>query len=173
MNYANVRCFQCLTGTEKQVIESINQDDSCSSIVKALSPIKRKKIVKRGQWSVVEHALLPGYIFVYGMEEYPAKVITSHANIFQMLRYTNDMDGYLIGADAAFAHRIWKNNGCIGILSAVSEGNKIRITDGLLANLQATIVKVDRRKQCVKVMLDLVGTTQQLWLSYDCVEAEK
>lgn len=167
--YEHVRCLFCESGREGWVCQLIER----LGLGHAISPRKVKRLFRRHDWVNEASLLLPGYVFVYFNGEIPLQTFLEMRHVLRVLRYhREDETGYLVGDDLELALTLLKNDGLVGVLSAVREGSWIEITDGYLKQFHGTVVKMDRRKQQVKVRLDVAGSINEIWLSYEVVEAK-
>lgn len=157
-------CAYCHTLREQKVVEIIN---SCEGVT-AISPEKLKKERRQGKWELCNKRLLPGYVFIYGNDG--ARIIDAakKANVI-VLRY-GDGSWQLEGGDYEFAKWVFEHNGLIEIVKAVKSGDTIKIIDGPFANIKGRVIQIDKRRQLIKVQLDI--NDFQIWLSFDYFTVE-
>lgn len=74
-----------------------------------------------------------------------------------VLRCLRDSAGRyeLTGNDEEFAQMLLEKNGIIGKTMVYQEGDRICICEGAFKNVQATILKVDRRTHLMQVEIHL------------------
>lgn len=164
--FERVKCLFCKSGYERLVVECINE--TCPAV--AIFPKKVKRLLKQGEWLECSVPLMPGYIFVYANEDVTYAQLRSKSRVLKVLRYAEDITGELQGDDRAFADWIWRSDGMIGCLEAVKIGDWVEITDPMLQQLHGRVVKMDRRKQMVKLELDVLGSARSIWLNYELVQ---
>lgn len=165
-----VRCLMCTTGTEDAVIHLIER----RGLGRALTPRKVRQRRMHGTWEEDKVFLLPGYVFVYCEDtQTDAMTLLRLEHVIRVLRYADEPDGWLRGADLAFAQWIYGMDGVIGTLSAINEGSFIRITDGLLKDFNGEVLSVDRRKRLAKVRLDILDGSKIVWLNYDLLKEQE
>ena len=118
----------------------------------------------------VERALLPGYVFLY-FEGDPPKIWQLY-RMDNVLRCLRDSAGRyeLTGNDEEFAQMLLEKNGIIGKTMVYQEGDRIRICEGAFKNVQATILKVDRRTHLMQVEIQFARQPVKTWLEYEIVE---
>ena len=164
--YPYIRCLFCRSGEEQklaQLIEYMNYG-------KPLIPRKVKRIFRQGKWIEEERKLLPGYVFVFNDQAIPFRSILSLPPVIRVLRYADDLEGYLEGQDRALAELFLEKEGRIGVLEALKEGDFIRITDGLLSQYGGKVLRMDRRKQMAEIELNVAGDINRVWLSFEVIE---
>jgi len=163
-----VRCVFCLTGNERSAAWSIEN----KGLGKAVIPQKVKPFRVNGQWIDRTESLMPGYLFVYTDKKYPFSQLKAADGVVRVLTYgENDKDGCLTGRDLAFAEWLEKEDGLIGKLDAIQEGDFVRITDGALQDMQGKVAGMNRRRHMVNVEITLFGARRNIWLGYEVVEA--
>ena len=137
----------------------------------AVSPRKIKPMKINGRWVDREALLMPGYVFVYNQEETPLQALHQVEGVIRVLTYgEQDTRGYLTGHDLEFALRVRRNEGVWGKLEAIREGDFVRITDGVLQELQGKVVAMNRRRHTVQIELNFFGDARRLWLGYEVME---
>lgn len=171
--YTHSYCLFCRTGQEPKVLAELAQGEH----VRALFPKRMKTERQKGKWASVEKPMLPGYIFLYTREagepaQESAKALTQGlSNVLTVLRY-GDGTSALRGRDQAFADWLWKQDGVIGISKAVRIGDRVEIVEGPLKELGGTVKALDAHKRVAKIELNIVGSTQWLWLSFDYIDTK-
>ncbi len=160
------RCLMVTTGQEEYVrllLEAMH-------LGRGIIP-KRVRVRKiRDEWKQDEVPLLPGYLFVHEEEEIPVWKYQQLVNVLRVLRYDREPYGYMRNRDMLFAQTLFRVEGRITPLEAVGEGNFVRITDGLLKDLNGTVLTVDRHKRQAKIRLDLMGMTKVVYMNYVLLE---
>ena len=164
--YPYIRCLFCHTGEEQKLARLIESLD----YGKPLIPRKVKRIYRQGKWQEEEQKLLPGYVFVFSEHPVPFRDVLSLPPVIRVLRYADDLEGYLEGQDRALAELFLEKEGRIGILEALKEGDFIRITDGLLSQYGGKVLRMDRRKQMAEIELNIAGNVNRVWLSFEVIE---
>jgi len=166
--YGQVYCLFCKTGQERAVVRELN----ARADAVALFPVKIKTEWRDGHWENLQKPLLPGYVFVYTANPMPLARAGLPGGVIRLLK-DSDGRGDLRGADRAFADWMWARGGLIGLSKAVYDGERVEIVEGPLKDMGGVIVAVDRRKRIAKVELDIVGSTQRIWLSFDFFQGDK
>ncbi len=162
-----VRCAFCLTGNEKSVARKIEQKD----LGRVLIPQKVKPFRVNGQWIDKTELLMPGYLFVFSDEAYPFWTLKKVDGVVRVLTYgEKDEEGYLTGTDLDFAAWLDRENGLIGKLDAIQQGDFVRITDGALQEMQGTVIGMNRHRHMVQVEVTLFNAKRTVWLGYEVVE---
>jgi len=117
--------------------------------------------------------MLPGYVFMFSERPVPFRSILSLPPVIRILCYDDEKEGYLHGRDRSLAEFFLEQNGRIGVLEALKEGDYIRITDGLLSKHGGKVLRMDRRKHMAQIQLDVAGDINCVWLSYEVIEKVK
>ena len=126
--------------------------------------IVQRKWVK-GVPAEVRHDWLPGYLFVY-MDE----PVLPRFRIDGIIRVLGG--GELTGEDLAFAGMLFQNDGLLGTVRLVQEGDRCAVNDAAWAGMSGTVIKMDRgRKRCC-VAFEFDGTVRNIWVGYEMVQPE-
>ena len=149
-------CLFCETQRCRLIAEyiSTNYGHGC------ISPqIIQRKWVK-GIPTEENHDWLPGYVFLYTEEP-----VQPHFDISGIIRCLGN--GELKGQDLAFAEMIYKQNGIIGNIPLIREGELCRINDPAWEEMQGRIIRMDhgRKRCCVEFEFD--GARQTVWAGYE------
>lgn len=164
-----VRCAFCLTGNERSVARKIEQKD----LGRVLIPQKVKPFRVNGQWIDKTELLMPGYLFVFSDEAYSFGTLKKVDGVVRVLTYgEKDEEGYLTGGDLDFAAWLDHENGLIGKLDAIQQGDFVRITDGALQEMQGKVIAMNRHRHMVQVEVTLFNATRTVWLGYEVVEKQ-
>lgn len=167
---SRVRCVFCLTGNEKSVAQRIEN----MGLGQVIIPRKVKPFRVNGQWIDKTELLMPGYLFILSDEAYPFSELRALDGVIRVLTYgENDQEGYLTGRDLLFAEWLQKEDGLIGKLDAIQEGDFVRIMDGALQDIHGKVVSMNRRRHTVQVEVTLFGAQRTVWLGYEVVEKQK
>ena len=156
-------CVFCESGFEPLVVHAL---EYCG-YGRALFPQRIKPVCRRGVWTDEKRALLPGYVFLRG--EAPAYAVRAINHVIRLLRY-EDGTVRLRGGDLDFARMLFQGNGEVQKLWAVRDGDYVRITDNLLKNANARVLRVEKRKHLAEVEILLAGTVNRVWLGLDILE---
>ena len=129
----------------------------------------RPRIIQRkwvkGVPTEAGHDWLPGYLFVY-MEE----SVLPRFQIDGIIRVLGG--GELTGEDLAFADLLRKNDGLLGTVRLVQEGDRCHVDDPAWAGMRGTVVKMDRgRKRCC-VAFEFDRTIRNIWVGYELIRPE-
>jgi hypothetical protein len=82
----------------------------------------------------------------------------------------SDKNYELTGSDEVFAKMILDKGGVIGKTMVYQEGDRIRICEGAFKDVQARILKVDRRTNLMQVEILFAKLPIKVWLEYEIVE---
>ncbi|MCI6376455.1 MAG: hypothetical protein MR842_01660 [Clostridiales bacterium] len=162
-----IRCLFCKTGAQRNAVRQIEE----SGLGMALHPQKVEPFYRNGVWRDVQKPLLPGYVFVYAQESYPAWKLLKIDGVIRLLTYgEEDSDGYLNGKDGRFAEWLLGNDGLVEKLEAIREGSYVRIVDGLLKDYNGKVIKVNKQQHMAYLSLDMVGAIHYIWLGFQFIE---
>lgn len=166
MEYSYVRCLFCSRRKEAQVAHLVQ----AKGWGRALFAQRIKTLLVDGVWTEAVTPLLPGYVFVYSNDETDRyEALHSLPYVLRVLTYGDGTD-VLKGRDLEFADWLWRLKGNIEIMKAAQVGDRVEIIDGVFKQLHGTVIRMDRRRKTVCVLLETKGTPQKLWLAYEIVE---
>lgn len=159
-------CLFCLTGDEDDVITRLKKNFDLSVI----SPVRQHYFRRKGDMSIVEDKVFPGYIFFstddpdihLGDLEYTDGVI-------RLLRYDSE-EWILRGEDAAMVADLFRNNGVIGLSKGRFVKGRLQIVEGFLKPYEKDIRKVDRKHNAAMIKIKLNNREVELWLGYELVD---
>lgn len=157
-------CVFCRTTREKAVARALEEQFPGLKAT-AVSQIKHKS--EKGRKFSIEQVLLPGYVFFQS---------TNNSNDFfhiqNVIRVLKNSEGswQLYGTDASFAHFVFEREGFIGISKARQVGDKVKICEGPLKDLEGCIVKIDRRSRNGQVEFRFDDRVWRVWLAFEMVE---
>lgn len=160
--FSHIVCLFCQTGQEERVVRKINE----LTDYQAIFPIKRSPYWEKGSWSTIDKPLFKSYVFVYSNEEIVPKTLHNIDHALRILKYSDD-ETDLYGPDRDMALWLWRQNGLVGLIGAVKDGERVVVEEGPLKNLNGKVVKVDKRKRLAEVQIDLVGNVTNVWLGLD------
>ncbi len=163
------RCMMVTTGQE----EYVRQLMAVLGLGKCMIPRRVRLRRVRGEWKEDEVPLLPGYLFVHEEDEVPLWKYQQLLNVIRVLRYDQEPYGFMKAKDLTFAQTIFELQGRIQPLKAIDEGDYVRITDGLLKNLNGTVLSVDRHKRQAKIRLQLMGMEKVVYMNYVLLEKQE
>ncbi len=164
------RCLMVSTGREEEVCRLLQ----ALRLGRGLIP-KRIRVRKNrgGGWKEEAVPLLPGYLFVHETVEEPIWKYQRLVDVIRVLRYDREPYGYMREQDLAFARTLFELDGTVAPLKAIREGDYIRITDGLLENMNGRVLSVDRHKQQARIRIDLMGIQKVIFMNYRLLDKEE
>ncbi|MCR4876365.1 MAG: hypothetical protein K5922_04265 [Clostridiales bacterium] len=160
------RCLMVTTGQEQQVKQLLDALELGESVIPKAIRLRRGSSAGEGD----RRLFLPGYIFVHEEQEVPLWKYQQLLNVIRVLRYDQEPYGYMKNEDLIFARTFFEMDGCIQPLQAIDEGDFIRITDGLLKNINGTVLSVDRHKRQAKIRIRLMGMEKVVYMNYTLLE---
>ena len=163
------RCLMVTTGREEYVLRLL----SATHLGACLIPKKTRIRRVRGDWKQEEVPMLPGYLFIREEEEVPIWKYQRIQDVIRVLRYEREPYGYLRAGDLRFAETVFRSEGVVAPLQAVEEGDLIRICDGILRDMNGTVLSVDRHKRQAKIRLELMGIPRIIWMNYVLLEKQE
>ena len=125
-------------------------------------------------WGKWMHSAVPYAAYLASGEQGKGKGLESAIDrgIDRMLA-SQEPNGYMRARDLRFARALFRVEGVVSPLKAVDEGDRIRITDGMLRDMNGTVLSVDRHKRQAKVRLDLMGMSRVICMNYVLLEKEE
>lgn len=166
-------CLFCSTGKERFVAQRV---ESVCPGVRAVPAVLEKHKSVQGQKFRVEAILLPGYVFF----EAPCDMIPCACLPREhVIRVLEDEQGVwqLAGSDEAFARWLFSYDGVLRFSKARMENGRIRLLGGPLLDMEAQILRFDRRGRSAQIRLSFNGHELLTWLGFeltdDCAAGEE
>ena len=159
-----VFCVFCEVSKEREVEEHLKQLGY--TVISALverNIFRYKKFVKEFR------SIIPGYVFFESELEPKWEEVLRNIHIYYSLHY-GDNDKKLKNEDLHFVQWLKGNKGRIKISKAKRVGDKIKIVEGPLKELEGKIVKINKRQKCAGVKIEGEGIKNIIWLSYEIME---
>lgn len=139
--------------------------------------MKQMFIRKKGKTKLEDSLVFPGYIFFeHEGEALPLQVLhlIRHSRFFIRFLPSNESPRPLNLKDSEIInHFVHFGSLVTPSLVRFDENQKIRVIQGPLQGIEGFIVKVDRRKQRVKVRLTIAESVMTLDLAYEVLETEE
>jgi transcriptional antiterminator NusG len=159
-------CAFCATGKEEAVARSI---EKTSFGVRAMTvrQIKRKSL--GGRTSLIDQVAFPGYVFIE-VEPVETSILHLPRENVKALLTTPNSGWKLSGSDERFAKWVFSIGGLITLSDAHMEGDRVRIINGPLKDLEGYIRKIDKRNRNGQIALMFNNRTVTAWLGYEMVE---
>jgi transcription antitermination factor NusG len=158
-----VFCIFCKASQESKVetfLQSIGNN--------VITALVERNIVKNGKLVKEFRSIIPGYVFFENDFEPDWNEICKFKNIYYPLQYS-DNKKILRDKDLHFVKWLKGNNGKINISKAMEIGNKIKIMEGPLKELEGQIVKINKKQKCAGIKLEGDGIKNTIWLSYELI----
>ena len=159
-------CLFCETAKCGFVTQAVEQLFGCH----AISPKMVQHTWSGGHTVDRVHDMLPGYVFLYA-EDKPLDILSVRA-IHGVIRCLSaEGFGYVLqGDDERMAMMLLKKGGIIGKTPVYQEGEMIRLAHGAFENVEAHILKVDRRNKRMHIEMMFDRQPVKTWLEYEIVE---
>ena len=140
-------CLFCEAAKCCSVVSVVMQKTRC----RAIYPKQVQHTWSKGKMVDIEHALLPGYVFLYA--EHAPLVISLVRSIQGVIRCLSSQDQQyeLTGSDEQFALMLLQKDGVIGKTKVYQEGQMIRICEGAYEGVETRILKVNRRNMRMQI----------------------
>lgn len=162
-------CLFCLTGEENEVIAQLKKRFDMPII----SPVRQHYFRRKGELSVVEDKVFPGYLFFATEDpELPVKELEKLDGVIRLLRYDAE-EWILSGEDVQMVEEFFRNNGVIGLSRGRFVDGRLQIIEGFLKPYEKDILKVDRRHNAAMIKMKLNNREVELWLGYELVDEEQ
>lgn len=156
-------CVFCETGREMAVAEQIQRQ--CER-VRARAVRQEKYHSHEGRKSKVISTILPGYVFIEAPQDFEMSLLPREF-VYRVL--TAGETWKLIGSDRAYAEMIFRYDGLLRFSQALWEGERVRIVSGPLKDMEAQIVRIDRRGRSGQVKMNICGKSFLVWLAFEWV----
>ncbi|HBB43179.1 MAG TPA: transcriptional antiterminator NusG [Treponema sp.] len=163
-------CMMVKTGGEevyKKEAEKVLAETNPGSAVYFFKKIMR---TKKGQ--NYEQALFPGYVFLQipSLKPEVTAPLRKCPGFYHFLRSNSDITP-LCGKDLDYIKNLLGFGEVQGISKAYFDENmRIVITEGPLVGFSGNIIKVNRKRQRVTVMLDMFNSSMKFDMTYDMIE---
>ena len=162
-------CLFCETGKCRFVAHEVMSTlENCL----AISPRQIQHTWQNGKMTDRARDLLPGYLFLYSCEPVDISPCRYIPGVLRCLK-TSENDYVLTGNDETFALMILKMNGVIGKTPVYEEDQRIRLTEGALAGVEAVIRKVDHRAHRMQIEVPFARTLVKTWVEYEVVTPDE
>ena len=160
-------CVFCTTGKETVVarlIEAAGREYGVHAIAARQEKHKSVKGVK----SKVIAVVLPSYVFFRAPAEVRDLTWMPRLDVIRILTY-EDGDWRLMGGDAEFAEWLYRYDGLLSFSTAYKEGERIKIIDGPLKDMEGQILRIDKRGHSGQVAIEFNHKITLVWLGFDLV----
>jgi transcriptional antiterminator NusG len=156
-------CVFCETSQENKVETFLKKAG-----YDVISALVERNIVKDGKLVKEIRSVIPGYVFFENKREPDWDDICKNRYIYYPLRYWDNTKS-LKNNDLHFVKWLKGNNGIIKISKVIKIGNKVKIIEGPLKDLEGKIVKINNRQKCAGVKIGGEGINCIIWLSYEYI----
>jgi transcriptional antiterminator NusG len=133
-----------------------------------ISALVERNIYKNGKLVKELRSVIPGYVFFESYCEPDWDKICENKYIYYPLHYS-DKSKYLRKNDFHFIEWLKRHDGTIKISKVMEIGNKIKIMEGPLKELEGNIVKINKRQKCICVRIEGEEIKNKIWLSYEII----
>ncbi|HAP42512.1 MAG: hypothetical protein A2087_14775 [Spirochaetes bacterium GWD1_61_31] len=165
---------QVWTGHEQDYIRQLERDQGFAENFHIYLPTRKLNLRKLGKLKAVEQPVFPGYVFL----EAPDAVLDRNlrwqlrtCNHFIRLLPATNQPRPLVDKDRLLlSHFISLHRPADTSKVYFDENDRIVVVEGALKGLEGCIVKVNRRKGRVKVLLDMCGSAFSLDLGFETIE---
>ena len=156
-------CLFCETSKEiivETFLKNIGMD--------VISALVERKVYKHSKWIKEIRSIIPWYVFFKNNCEPDWNEICKNKYIYYPLQYSDKCKS-LKENDLLFIKWLERYNGRIKISKAIINGNKIKILEGPLKDLEGNIVKINKKQKCASVRIEGEGIKNTIWLSYEII----
>ena len=169
MNYYAV---QVKTGKEPELLKKIRTLNEENHEIQAYFPRRVLYIKKKGIRKKVDAPVFPGYIFleIDALSLPLCWQLRKTPNFYHFL--PNNQNPLPLADNDLSLLRHFLSFGEVTVPSKVyfDENSRICVIEGALKGLEGKIIKVDRRKQRAKVLLDMYTDSFPIDLAFDVIE---
>lgn len=165
-NMSAIYCLFCKPGSEQQVHKHLQRLG-----YRSLIPYTERVIVRNEKRMNEKRKLFPGYVFVRDnpLTEDQLKEIAAIEQVIRPLRYSNGQS-MLVPEDASLVEWLWKREGMFEVSQVYKVGSRIRVLSGPLKEFEASIVKVNLKRNSVAIQLDGNSMLGRIWCSVELIE---
>ena len=164
MNENFVFCIFCEVSKESKVEKHLKHLGYT-----VISALVERNIFRHNKITKEFRSLIPGYVFFENEHEPEWEEILKNKHIYYSLHY-GDNDKRLKNEDLHFTRWLKGNNGRIKISKVKKVGNRIKIVEGPLMDLEGKVIKINKRQKCAGVKIEGEGIKNIIWLSYEIME---
>ena len=140
-------------------------------LCRAIRPRQVQHRLKDGRADDAVRDLMPGYVFLY-FEEDPFPAVLRMRTIPGVRRIVGDSgrNYALTGDDEQFALGLLSAGGVVGKMQVYEEGTTLHLMTSGRQKIATEILKVDRRKQRMKIQLNFSHQPTTTWVEYEIME---
>lgn len=162
-------CLQCQTQQSSAVAELLE----AMGTGRAFTPRILQRQRKQGETKEIYRDLLPGYVFLF--REEPLESFYRYLAMNGVIRFLQyeDKSRELRGADYDFAARLYQREGKVGVVTALKEGDTVRMADPLFAAHDGRILRLDIRKGRAKVAFTFDEQEIEVWVACDVMRSQE
>lgn len=134
-------------------------------------PKRRLRERKDGKWNEVVRPLFPGYLLVngdIGTDEYYG--FKNTPGLWKLLESSGELLPIPLN-EINFFIRLINDGEVIGPSKLVKEGERVKVVEGPLMDMEGFITKVDQRKGRVKVRMTFLGEERLMDFAADMLTA--
>lgn len=168
----NYYCIMVKTGGEEEFKADAMKKASQYALGLQFWFFKRKlRIGGKQNGRVIDAPLFPGYVFMSAenMDAYLFEKIKTAKNFYHFLSSNMNITS-LRGNDLECLHHLIRFGESSGFSRALFDANdRIVIIDGVLSGFKGNIISVNRRKQRVKVRIEMCGSINTIDLGYEYI----
>lgn len=167
-------CLQVKTGCSSKVIKRLE-----ALGYEAFTPTTIRAVVHDGKRREQKRHLMPGYVFLTAPRTIQPDwdQIIAIPDVLRILRYTDGTAAFR-GKDLEFLEWMRSNSlnregevrGGLKPSLALREGNRVHIVDGPLKDWEGSIVKVNRKRNCVALSLGEGSCMKTIWCQVEFLE---
>ncbi|XCP85379.1 antiterminator LoaP [Roseburia hominis] len=161
---------QVRTGTEenirKQCLKNVNSD----VLKRCFIPYYEEKKRIRGEWTVNQKVLFPGYVFV--VTEQLEEMYQQLEKVIGLTKLigTGDEIVPLREEEIGFLRDVGGDEQVVRMSEGIIEGEQIIVKEGPLMGLEGCIRKIDRHKRKAYLEVEMFGRKQKIEVGLEIVE---
>ncbi len=148
---------QVLGGQEKATLEVVRGLIDENVLAEAFIPQREVMRHQAGEWIKTREILFPGYLFVDAAN--PERLFGELSRVPTFTRLLGTDGGFvpLSDEEVGLIRALTGDNHVAEVSEGVEEGGSVRILNGPLRDLDATIVKIDRHKRAAFASMHIFG----------------
>lgn len=138
---------------------------------KALAPQREIKERKDGKWKIKIRTLFQSYVFVKSTMDAEAYYKLSNiSGVINILKGAGSSPTPVPEDEMHMVLRLTQESDLVGISDLVFDGDKVKVTRGVLEGYEGQIIKVDKRRFRAKVKFTLMGQDKFIELGINVIE---
>lgn len=162
--------IQVLTGTEEGIKAQCEKRIAPEILQQCFIPYYEEKEKYEGTWHTLSKVLFPGYVFL--ITEQPEELMIELKKVMGMTKLlgTGNEIVPIKEKEQALLERLSNESHVVEISTGIMEGGLVRILEGPLQGMEATIRRIDRHKRKAWIEVEMFGRVMEMLVGCEIVE---